>query len=270
MNNTVAIKLNAYKGFSLMEAVKGIHNAGFENLEIPSKPNNGFGYDINSSDEEIKKVKDIFDEYDLHPVSIGSSVYVLDNNVEGFMKVVRLADYFGCRYVVASVENPKSETEFTQPEKIAESLNLLVPVLKEHDLTLVMELHGRYSNGKIMKQICEAAQTDRVGINYDTGNAIYYSLYDGSQILEDLEESIDYVRYFHMKDKLGEKQQWNFPALGTGYVPFEEIFEIIRKHENNCCLTAEIEFTATGPKDCAEVDEAVMVSAQYLRNEKIL
>ena len=71
----------------------------------------------------------------------------------------------------------------------------------------------------------------------------------------------------HLKDKAGEQKEWNFPALGKGDIAFPEIFRKLEQAENGCPFSVEIEFTQQGPKDLAEVNQAVLDSAEYLKKQ---
>ena len=150
-------------------------------------------------------------------------------------------------------------------EVVVEHINRFIPYLEEYDITLVIELHGNHCTGKILNNIVRLCNSNRIKINYDTANAIFYANFSNEELLNDIEQHIDLINYFHIKDKLGEKNEWNFPALGKGYVPFKEIFNILNKHNNNSLLCAEIEFTKDGPKDIEEINQAVLDSAKYLK-----
>jgi len=76
---------------------------------------------------------------------------------------------------------------------------------------------------------------------------------------------VDKTGYVHLKEKAGGRQAWDFPALGKGYVPFPGIFKMLDDNDNLSPFSIEIEFTAEGAKDLAEVNQAVMDSAEYLR-----
>ncbi|MCK9177210.1 MAG: sugar phosphate isomerase/epimerase, partial [Clostridiales bacterium] len=102
-----------------------------------------------------------------------------------------------------------------------------------------------------------------VKINYDTANAIFYGDVD---VVQDMEAVIDDIAYIHLKDKAGPKDVWNFPALGEGYVDFENIFKLLKNRQNDAPLSIEIEFTERGPRDADEVDAALVTSANYLKS----
>ena len=73
----------------------------------------------------------------------------------------------------------------------------------------------------------------------------------------------------HIKDKSGAQKEWNFPSLGKGSVDFPRILEMLNKAHNNCPLSVEIEFTKAGPKDLAEVNQAMRDSFNYLQGLKL-
>jgi sugar phosphate isomerase/epimerase len=137
----------------------------------------------------------------------------------------------------------------------------LLPYLDEYGLTLVLENHGEHATGEIIKSIVDQVASPRVLVNFDTANGIYYA---GIDPVDDLQTCIDKVGYMHVKDKIGGPKEWNFPAPGQGNVNFPKIFDMLEKSGNPCPLSIEIEFTSAGPKDLAEVNEAVKESHQYL------
>jgi sugar phosphate isomerase/epimerase len=83
--------------------------------------------------------------------------------------------------------------------------------------------------------------------------------------MQDLPGCVDEVAYMHIKDKIGGAKEWNFPALGKGQVDFAAILGLLEKTHNNCPLSIEIEFTQAGPRDLAEINQAVLDSAAYLK-----
>lgn len=129
-------------------------------------------------------------------------------------------------------------------------------------MILVLEVHGEHGTGKILKEIVDLVQSPRVLVNYDTANAIFYGDVD---VLEDVSQCLDKVGYFHLKEKAAGRQEWNFPALGKGYVPFPELFEMLETNGDTSPFSIEIEFTQAGPRDLAEINQAVLDSANYLK-----
>ncbi|HWO77262.1 MAG TPA: TIM barrel protein [Bacillus sp. (in: firmicutes)] len=81
---------------------------------------------------------------------------------------------------------------------------------------------------------------------------------------DDLEASVDYVEFIHLKDKLGAYDEWNFPAIGDGNLDFNKIFKILQKADYKGPISVEIEFTPAGPANLDEVNQAVQRSFNYL------
>jgi len=147
-------------------------------------------------------------------------------------------------------------------EEVARHIADLIPHLEEYDLQLVLENHGEHSTGSVIKSIVDLVGSERVGINYDTANVIYFA---GINPLDDLPGCIDQVKHLHLKDKIGGQKEWHFPAIGKGVIDFPKIFELLDQADNNSPISIEIEFTSSGPKDLDEIHEAVKDSYTYLK-----
>ena len=142
-----------------------------------------------------------------------------------------------------------------------EHLNSLLPTLIAFDIKLVLEIHGEYSTGAILNHVVELIDTPFVKINYDTANVIFYG---GKNPEKDMDSCIQNIAYMHLKDKNGGSKEWDFPALGKGYINFPAIIKKLDQAGNQCPFSVEIEFTKDGPKDLDEINQAVKESYDYL------
>lgn len=264
MKRIIAVNSNCYHGYSIEEAIEGVHKAGFHSIELTATkgwtehvfPTMSFAY--------LYSIKDKLKEAELVPFSMSGHCNLMDKDRIGdFLANMRLAAFFGCNYIVSSIgEAHLKDKAVTSNEEVAEHVRDLIPYLAEYDLTLVLENHGEHSTGKIIKSIVDLVASPRVLVNYDTANVIYFADVDPT---EDMRTCIDKIGHMHIKDKAGGRQEWNFPALGQGYVDFPEILGILNRAGNNCPMSIEIEFTKAGPKDLAEVNQAVRDSYDYLK-----
>lgn len=266
MERIIAVNSNCYHGYSIEEAIAGIQAAGFRYIELTATKGWTEHVFPDQSFERLLQVKDLLQEAGLTPFAMSGHTNLMDpDRLPDFVKNIRLAHFFGCRYIVSSIGEAHLEDKAVASDEVAAAhIKTLVPYLEEYDMELVLELHGEHATGVRMQQIVALVGSDRVGINYDTANAIFYG---DVCVPEDLAACIDQVKYLHLKEKAGGRQEWDFPALGKGYVEFPAVFTQLRDKANNSPFSIEIEFTQAGPKDLAEINQAVLDSAEYLKSQ---
>lgn len=265
--NKVCVKINCYKGFTYDETLNGIKNAGFKNVELSVSPGNSLNINHDMTIDELKVFLKDMNDRGLTPISLGGNSYIMDEDQTKIIKNIEMAHILGCKYIVETVFNPRNDSDsFSTDEDIANHIRFYIPYLEKYDLDMVIELHGNYSTGKSICNILKLINNDHVHINYDTGNAIFWGKLDIDEMVNDYKESIDNISYMHVKDKLDDKDIWNFPAVGKGYIPFNEIFDYMKSKNNTSTLSVEVEFTANGPKDVEEVNKALIDSANYLES----
>ena len=263
MKRIIAVNSNCYHGYSIEEAIAGIHAAGFHYIELTATKGWTEHVFPSMSFEYLCSVKDKLKEADLVPFAMSGHCNLMDRERIGdFLSNIRLAAFFDCDYIVSSIgEAHLKDNAVASNEEVAEHIRELVPYLEENDLTLVLENHGDHSTGKIIKEIVNLVGSPRVLVNYDTANVIFYA---GVDPLEDIPTCVDKIGFLHIKDKIGGLKEWNFPALGKGHVDFPGIFNLLNDANNHSPMSIEIEFTSEGARDLAEVNQAVRDSYDYL------
>ena len=260
----IAVNSNCYHGYSIEEAIDGIAAAGFKYIELTATKGWTEHVFPDQSFARLLEVKDLLDKKGLIPFAMSGHTNLMDTaRIGDFVNNIRMAHFFGCDYIVSSIgEAHLKDNAVASNEVVAGHIRDLVPYLEKYDMKLVLEVHGDHGTGAILKEICELVGSERVLINYDTANAIFYGDVD---VLKDVEGCLDKIGYVHIKEKAAGRQEWNFPALGKGYVPFPELFSMLDAADNLSPYSIEIEFTQAGPKDLAEINQAVADSAAYLR-----
>lgn len=266
MKKIIAINSNTYHGFSLQEAIRGIKEAGFNYIELTATKGWTEHVFPTMSLKELYEIEDQLIEAGITPITLSGHTNLMDNDrLDDFIANIRLAHFFGSKYIISSIGEAhlKDQAEASD-RQVAQNIRNLIPYLEEYNLTLGLENHGKHGTGRRLKEIVELIDSERVMINYDTANAIFY----GGQDLDlktDLKTALAQIGHIHLKDKAGAQDEWNFPALGKGDLNFQEIFEILEANNNNSPLSIEIEFTKEGPADLEEVNQAVKDSYNYLK-----
>ena len=264
MDRIIAVNSNCYHGYSIEEAIAGIKAAGFRYIELTATKGWTEHVFPDQSFERLLEVKDLLDEAGLIPFAMSGHTNLMDTErIPDFVKNIRLAHFFGAKYIVSSIgEAHLKDNAVASNEVVAEHIKGFLPYLEKYDMILVLEVHGDHGTGVILKEIANLVGSDRVLVNYDTANAIFYGDVD---VVQDFSCCMDKVGYIHLKEKAAGRQEWDFPALGKGYVPFPEVFGLLEKAGNASPFSIEIEFTAAGPKDLDEINRAVADSAAYLK-----
>lgn len=266
MKRIIGVNSNCYHGYSIEEALEGISRAGFRYVELTATkgwtehvfPTMSFAY--------LNSVKNKLKETGLNPFAMSGHCNLMDKDRIGdFISNIKLAAFFNCEYIISSIgEAHLADKAVASEQEVAEHVKDLIPCLEEYDLKLMLEVHGDHGTGVILKDIADRIGSSRVSINYDTANAIFYGNVD---MEKDLDACIGRVGFMHLKDKLGAQKDWNFPALGKGYVDFPMIFRKLNENSNNCPFSIEIEFTQAGPKNLEEINQAVKDSYDYLKSQ---
>lgn len=261
----IGVNSNCYHGFSVEESLEGIAAAGFHYVELTATKGWTEHVFPDQSFQQLCRVKDQMEALDLTPFAMSGHCNLMDpQRLPDFVMNMRLAHFFGCDYIVSSIGEAHLEDLATSSnERLADNIRELVPSLEKYGLRLVLELHGDHATGTVMKEIVDLVGSPLVKINYDTANCVFYGNVDAA---EDMDTCLSEIAYLHLKDKAGERNAWNFPALGEGYVDFPTIFQKLDQAKNNAPLSVEIEFTPAGPRNLAEVHEAVRNSAAYLKS----
>lgn len=264
MKRIIAVNSNCYHGYSIEEAIDGIREAGFHYIELTATkgwtehvfPTMSFNY--------LNSVKDRLKDAGIVPFAMSGHTNLMDTErIPDFVANMRLAAFFGCDYIVSSIGEAHLEDKaVASNEEVAKHVRDLLPYLEDYNLTLVLENHGDHATGEVIKSIVDLVDSPRVLINFDTANGIYFA---GADPVADLRTCVDKVGFLHVKDKIGGPKEWHFPALGQGSVDFPALFDVLKQAGNNAPFSIEIEFTSAGPKDLAEVNQAVKDSCSYLK-----
>lgn len=260
----IAVNSNCYHGYSIEDAIAGIKAAGFKYIELTATKGWTEHVFPDQSFARLLQVQDLLEESGLIPFAMSGHTNLMDTaRIGDFVNNIRMAHFFGCEYIVSSIGEAHLEDKaVASNETVAEHIKGLVPYLEKYNMKLVLEVHGDHGTGAILKEICRLVDSPRVLINYDTANAIFYGDVD---VLRDVSGCVDKIGYVHLKEKAGGRQEWDFPALGKGYVQFPELFKLMDDADNLSPYSIEIEFTSKGPGSLEEINKAVQDSADYLR-----
>lgn len=263
MLKQLAINSNTYHGFSLEDAVRGASEAGFTQIELAAVKDHTAHVLPEMSSEQLQEIKTLLQQYRMKCVGIGAHSNVMgEEGIVNLLRSVDLAVAFDCPYIITATGDAHDDADVIEDESLlANNLEPIIERCEQLNKVLALETHGNnYPTGLSLKRLAKLLQ-NRVKINYDTGNVIFYG---NTYPYEDLEASADQLAFIHLKDKRGAPDEWNFPAIGDGDLDFRKLLGILKKADYKGPISVEIEFTPAGPANLTEVNEAVKRSYRYL------
>lgn len=263
----IAVSTNSYHKFGLDDALSGISEAGFNFVELTSI----IDYTEHivperMNDNEIDQLKVKLDKFGLEALALsGHSDLTTQEGCDHLEAVIELAGELGAQVVntgISMEEDPEAELTQEAMRSFYRNIEGLAKFASEKGVNIGLETHGSLKTAQRGIEIINNIESDSVGINYDPGNVI---LYGGVEPEEDIKKlDPDIMTCMHLKDKIGGKGEWNFPALGEGEIDYKEIFQWLESNGYSGPMSVEIEFDGTEKETLSEVDKAVKDSYGFL------
>ena len=242
MENKVVISLNSYHGFTVDQALEGAAAAGFRYVELCAVKGWTENVMPDMDRAELDRIRKKMADLNLTAVALSGHCNLMDaQRLDDFRKNIALAAELGCQYIISSTgEAHFGKDETIADDVLADNIGSLLPDLEKAGLVLGLEVHGEYGTGASLRPVVEKVGSDRVGIAYDTGNAMFYG---GKKCDEEISTCGDLVKYVHLKDKIGGAKEWNFPAVGKGELDLKAFMDYLESNGYKGPYSVEIEYT---------------------------
>ena len=258
MQNPLAGHTNTYHTYSLEQALEGIAGAGYRHVELSAVTGWTEHVHLNGGDELRRQLAD----FGLSPVSLSAhSDLTTREGLDHGIKAVRWAADFGIPIVNTAIGGHASQEE--DESAFLRNIDELADAAEEAGVVVALEIHGDImaSGGKTLP-LLEKIGRESVKVNYDTANVEYYS---GEKAVDDLPRIAPYLAHVHLKDTVGGKEVWNFPAIGSGSVDFERVLEILEQAGYSGPFSVELEFEGEPWPPLEDVNESMRRSYETLR-----
>jgi len=242
MPHPVEIFTNCYADFGLVAALDGIESLGFSDIELSVQTFPGI-LDIPQKIEDLDKwdpgqigcLQNLLAKYGLTPKS--GFIFVENTDEEAFALDKIKFD------VAAALDLQVVNLSVTWKQPLEVAYKIFPKILEyceQYDFDLALELHPPlYDNAKVFWKVVNDFPGLPIKANFDTANVYYYN--DHPDGPAELEKVLERLAHVHLKDSFCEPEQFLFPALGEGTVPFNKYFEILEKarYEGACSLEIE-------------------------------
>jgi len=240
MKNKVSCGTICYQDSTLQDALRGVSEAGFSYVDISSsKDTVEHVIAARMTEAETYSLKRHLRDYGLELITIsGHTDLAHTEGVAHIKSCIDLAQEMQAEYVVTGPgEGGRPETV----RQLYRNMEEIGQYAAERGVIIALENEGtKWSTGKEIAKLVRGIGLPAVRINYDTCNAIYFSDSE-TDLEEDLKYTLEYLVHVHLKDKIGGKAEFNFPALGDGYVDFEPLLRILMDKGYTGPFTVEIE-----------------------------
>lgn len=262
MDNILAGHTNSYHTYGLDEALAGIAEAGFKYVELSAVRGWTEHVPLDATDEQIAEIKAKLDKLGLKAsvLSGHSDLTTADGVVVG-KKAVDLCRKFGLAIMNTAIGGHYSEDE--DKTAFMNHIHDLADYAAGLGVTIALEIHGDImASGQLSVPLIKEINRDNVKVNYDTANCVFYG---GVQAVDDIRQVVPYLAHVHLKDTAGGKKDWNFPAVGEGYVDFARILRVLEDEGFKGPFSVEIEFQGEPWPSLEEVNRSMKVSYETLK-----
>jgi L-ribulose-5-phosphate 3-epimerase len=258
MANPLAGHTNTYHTYGFEEALEGIASAGYRYVELSAVPGWTEHVDLATPPAEVRRK---LESYGLEAVSLsGHSDLTTRDGLEHGVKAVRWAAEYGLPIMNTAVGGHQSADE--NEAAFLGNVGELADVAEDVGVVVALEIHGDImASSDVTIPLLEKIGRDSVRVNYDTANVEYYS---GKLAVDDLPKIVPYLAHVHLKDTVGGKGVWDFPAIGSGTVDFARVLGILRDAGYDGPLSVELEFRGEPWPPLGEVTEAMRRSREHL------
>jgi len=188
--------------------------------------------------------------------------------VRYMQRAIQFAAAVGCPFVVTTDGQSKPEG-FTDEQVLAitkESMRQILEWAEDYEVTVNIETHGPYTNDpEILEQMLNFFDTERLGLNLDTGNTFIA----GGDPVEFAKRFLGKLRYMHIKD-VSESLAAALRGEETGIAMSESpIGRGVNAENISACirLLKDADWDGVISVECLGTDENLTASIDWLRQQ---
>jgi sugar phosphate isomerase/epimerase len=263
----LAYSTNAFKRYSLNEAIRMIAEIGYEGIELLCDSPHAYppifqDKEIHSFKNQIAKFRLVISNLNAFTLYSISDVYhpswIEDDKVSRELRIthtincIKLAKKIGAKNLSTEPGGPVMgrKTNMKYLEKLfIEGLNRVVPIAEEENIKILIEPEPNLllENSNQFMNFIENLSTDNVGLNFDIGH-FYCVGEDPTEIIYKLSE---YIEHFHLAD-IASNRIHNHLIPGEGSINFRSVFKAIEGIGYKGFVTVELYPYQLCPKEAGK------------------
>ena len=263
----LAYSTNAFKRYSLNDAIRMIAEIGYEGIELLCDSPHAYppifqDKEIHSFKNQIAKFRLVISNLNAFTLYSISDVYhpswIEDDKVSRELRIthtincIKLAKKIGAKNLSTEPGGPVMgrKTNMKYLEKLfMEGLNRVVPIAEEENIKILIEPEPNLllENSNQFLNFIENLSTDNVGLNFDIGH-FYCVGEDPTEIIYKLSE---YIEHFHLAD-IASNRIHNHLIPGEGSINFRSVFRAIEGIGYKGFVTVELYPYQLCPKEAGK------------------
>jgi L-ribulose-5-phosphate 3-epimerase len=223
--------------YTLEEALRGLAEAGFANVEIGAVK--GFLEHLDPDAPDVDGCRRLLAEHGLTCVSMsGHAPLHQEIGRRRLTNVLHAGRELGIQVLNTFTGDAESPEEV---EAFKANVREIADEAQAAGIRLCIETDSNLlPTAEIGRRILEEIGHEWVQFNYDPGNVRYYT---GAVPEQDIEFALDRLGHVHLKDQRGGKDAKDFPPLGEGEVDIPHILRRLADTGFSGPVSMEIEFT---------------------------
>ena len=226
-----------FKPYSLEEALRGLAEAGFQNVEIGAVKD--FLEHLDPDEPQVDEAARLLERHGLACVSMsGHAPLHQELGRRRLANVLRAGKELGVSVLNTFTGDAESEEE---RRAFVEGARALADEAQAAGIRLCIETDSNLMpTAEAGRRLLEEIGHDWIRINYDPGNVVYYA---GVRPEEDIKHARGLIGHVHLKDKRGGEGVLDFPPLGEGELDIPAMLGELRQSGFSGPVSMEIEFT---------------------------
>ncbi|MCL7795861.1 sugar phosphate isomerase/epimerase family protein, partial [Pasteurella multocida] len=218
----LAVNTSIYDGYDLETIFSSIRKCGFQFFELAY--NQGYVSDFKEdrfSEKHAGEINLLKDKYQLNTLALGCTMDLATDDLSSiFLPRLQFAHLIGAKYINVCT------TQLVNKNKLIQNLISLKPLLARFDCILCLENAGDYNFNAFTTledgiELLHLLGDERYALNFDPGNMMTYQPH--LDIVQQALDSMQYCRYFHVKDVVVQKDRFNFVTIGQGEIDYSLI-----------------------------------------------
>jgi sugar phosphate isomerase/epimerase len=228
-----------FKPYTLEQSLRGLAEAGFENVEIGAVK--GFLEHLDPDrlgPAEIDETKRLLDRYGQRCVSLsGHAPLHLEEGMQRLRNVLAAGKELGILVLNTYTGDAESEEEI---ERFKANARVIADEAQAEGIRLCIETDSNLlPTAEIGMRLLDEIGHDWIQINYDPGNVVYFV---GARPETDVKHGLGRYGHVHLKDQRGGKGDLDFPALGEGDIDLVSILQDLKASGFSGPMSMEIEY----------------------------